>query len=125
MMWLIYIDRLDVSSIILQSNISHDYGTFHWLTDSIYSNGVNGHSITIQLGADSLGLKCVGTIGNDVDITYLIVEVTHYCNTTILSPNGAVIEVTITAEDKQLLQQMSNIGTNTHFHGVIRRCSGY
>ena len=57
MMWLIYIYKLDVSSIILQSNISHDYRTFHWLTDSIYSNGVNGHSITIQLGADSLGLE--------------------------------------------------------------------
>ena len=28
---------------------------------------------------------------------------------------GAVIEVRITAEDKQLLQQIPNIGTNTHF----------
>ena len=45
-------------------------------------------------------------------------------NTTILSPNGAVIEVTITAEDKQLLQQMPNIGTDTHFHSVIGHCSG-
>ena len=83
MMWLIYIYKLDMSSIILQSNISHDYGTFHWLTDSSYSNSVNGYSITIQLGADSLGLKSLGTIGNDVDTTYLIVEVTHCCNTVL------------------------------------------
>ena len=38
---------------------------------------------------------------------------------------GAVIEVRITTEDKQLVQQIPNIGTNTHFHGVIRHCSGY
>ena len=68
------IDTLDVHSIILQSNISRDYGTYYRLTDSSYSNGVNSYSITIQLGADLLGVKSVGIIGNDVDTTYLTVE---------------------------------------------------
>ena len=65
-------DKLDVSSIILQSKINHDYRAFHRLRDSIYYNGVNGYSITIQLVADSLGVKSVGTISNDVDTTYNI-----------------------------------------------------
>ena len=71
---MVNIDTLYVSSIILQSNISHDYGTFYQLTDSSYSNSVNGFSTTIQLEADLLGVKSVGTIGNDVDTTYLTAE---------------------------------------------------
>ena len=41
-------------------------------------------------------------------------ETFRFTNATVLSPNGAVIEVRITAEDKQLLQQMPNIGTNVN-----------
>ena len=53
---MVNIDIVDVSSIILQSNISHDYGTLYQLTDCVYSNSVNGYSTTI---ADLLGVKSV------------------------------------------------------------------
>ena len=68
------VDTLDVSSIVLQSNISRNNAMFYQLTSSSYSNSVNGYSITIQLGADLLSIKSVGIIGNNINTTYLTVE---------------------------------------------------